>query len=851
MDDIAKNVIPIRIEDEMRNSYLDYSMSVIIGRALPDVRDGLKPVHRRILYAMDREGLQASKKYSKCAGVVGEVLKKYHPHGDSAVYDALVRMAQPWNLRYPLVDGQGNFGSIDGDPAAAYRYTECRMTRLAEELLVDIDKETVGFSPNFDGTTEEPEVLPAAFPNLLVNGADGIAVGMATKIPPHNLGEVIDACIALIENPDITFEELLDFVPGPDFPTGGTIYGRSGIRSAYATGRGRIIVRGKARFEDVNRRRAIVIDEIPYQVNKARLIQQIAELVKTKRLEGIHALRDESDRHGMRIVVELKADAFEEVVLNRLYKHTALQSTFGTILLAIVNSRPRVLSLREMLQHYISHRREVILRRTRYLLRKARERAHILEGYRIALDNIDEVIATIRASDSGEIARTALCAKFGLSTFQAQAILDMRLQRLTGLERQKIEEEYQEVLQRIAEYEEILGSEERLMGVVSDELIVVRDRYRDERKTEILDAKGDLTMHDLVAEEDQVVTLSHLGYIKRVPPDEWRMQRRGGVGKKGMDTRDEDFVTSLFVANTHAMLLVFTTTGKVYPLNVYEVPATSRTARGKPIINLVPVDKTEAISAVVSVRSIADDDPRDLLFCSKQGLTKRTALSAYKNIRPGGLIACGVAEDDELCVVKLLDPDDDVDIILLTKQGQCIRFPKSGSKGAPVFGRSARGNKGINLQSDDVVVDMLLVPSAGSLDEDSEDEQVDEVAVEPEEDDAAPGEEPATTIMTVTELGYGKRTPLSAFPQQGRNGKGVISHRTDKEIGGVVGGRHVSPDNQVMLVTDQGRVIRILAEEVRLVKSRGSKGVRLMKLDNQERIVDLDLLPVEDEVGEE
>ena len=567
MDDIAKNVIPIRIEDEMRSSYLDYSMSVIIGRALPDVRDGLKPVHRRILYAMDREGLQASKKFSKCAGVVGEVLKKYHPHGDSAVYDALVRMAQPWNLRYPLVHGQGNFGSVDGDPAAAYRYTECRMTKLAEELLVDIDKETVGFVANFDGTTEEPEVLPAAFPNLLVNGADGIAVGMATKIPPHNLGEVIDACVAMIADPNIDFESLLELIPGPDFPTGGTIYGRTGIRNAYSTGRGRIVVRGNARFEDVNKRRAIVIDEIPYQVNKARLIQQIAELVKDKRLEGIHALRDESDRRGMRIVIELKNDAFEEVVLNHLYKHTALQSTFGAILLAIVNNRPQVLTLHELLQHYISHRREVVLRRTRHLLRKAKERAHILEGYRIALDHIDEVIALIRASPNAEAARTGLQDRFGLSELQAQAILDMRLQRLTGMEREKIEEEYRQILATIADLEEILSSEVRLMGVVSDELLEVRSRFADDRRTRIIDAQGELTMHDLVAEEDQIVTLSRLGYIKRVDPDEWRMQRRGGMGKKGMDTREEDFVTSIFVANTHAILLVFTTSGKAYPLN--------------------------------------------------------------------------------------------------------------------------------------------------------------------------------------------------------------------------------------------------------------------------------------------
>jgi DNA gyrase subunit A len=867
---VARNIIPIRIEDEMRSSYLDYSMSVIIGRALPDVRDGLKPVHRRILYAMDREGLQSNKRYSKCAGVVGEVLKKYHPHGDTAVYDALVRMAQPWNLRYPLVDGQGNFGSVDGDPAAAYRYTECKMTRLAEELLVDIDKETVGFLPNFDGNTLEPDVLPAAFPNLLVNGADGIAVGMATKIPPHNLGEIVDACIAVARNPALTFEELMAMVPGPDFPTGGTIYGRTGIREAYATGRGRIIVRGEARFEDIGGRRAIVIDEIPYQVNKARLVEEIAELVRDKRLDGIHALRDESDREGMRVVIELKQDAFEEVVLNHLYKHTSLQATYGAILLAIVNKSPRILSLHELIQHYLSHRREVVLRRTRFLLRKARERAHILEGLRIALDHIDEVIALIRASRTVELARAGLVSRFGLTEIQADAILEMRLQRLTGLERDKIEEEYTAVLADILGYEKILASEALLLDVVCDELAKVRDRYADPRRTRIVDARSEVTIRDLVAEEDQVVTLSHAGYIKRVSPDEWRMQRRGGVGKKGMDTREEDFVASIFVANTHAVLLVFTTTGKLFPLNVYEVPESGRAARGRPIVNLVPVTPDEKVAAVVPVMSITDDDPRDLLFCSKQGLVKRTPVSAYANLRQGGIIACGVAEDDELCIVKLLDPNDDVDIMILSKGGQSIRFPKGGPKGAPVYGRTARGNLGIKLADDDEVVEMLLVPSAGVVDVPDEDldeptPMIDGPSLVPtdghgstvdadgstvEEDDA--GDEPPTTLLTVTALGFGKRTPLPEYRVQGRNGKGIIAHATGPEIGEVAGAREVSRQDQVMLVTDRGRVIRISAGDVRLVKSRSSKGVRLMRLESGEHIVDLDLLPSsEQEEGEE
>ena len=847
MDSIAKTVVPIRIEDEMRNSYMDYSMSVIVGRALPDVRDGLKPVHRRILYAMHREGLHASKKYSKCAGVVGEVLKKYHPHGDSAVYDALVRMAQPWNLRYLLVDGQGNFGSVDGDPAAAYRYTECKMTRLAEELLTDIDKETVGYSPNFDGEHQEPKVLPAGFPNLLVNGAEGIAVGMATKIPPHNLGEIIDACTTLIANPDLEFEDLLEIVPGPDFPTGATIYGRKGIRDAYETGRGRVLVRGNAEFEEMrNGGTAIIIDEIPYQVNKARLIEQIADLVKDRRLEGIRALRDESDRQGMRIVLELKQDAFPEVVLNHLYKSTALQSTYGVILLAIVNQQPRILSLKEMLQHYISHRREVVLRRTRYERRRARERAHILEGYRIALDNIDEVIKLIRASADASTARAGLMEKFGLSEIQANAILEMRLQRLTGLERDKIEKEYNEVMDRIAGLESILASETLLMNVVRDELLVIREKYADERRTRIVDARGDLTIHDLVAEEDQIVTLSHLGYIKRVSMDSWQMQHRGGMGKKGMSTRAEDFVTSLFVANTHAVLMVFTTQGRMYPLNVYEVPQTSRIAKGRPIINLVPVDKTERIAAVVPIREITDDDERDLLFVSRKGLTKRTPLVAFKTMRKGGVIACGVADDDEVAVVLLMDHELDQDVMILSNSGQSIRFRKGGPKGAPIFGRTARGNKGIKLRGSDRVTDMLLVPAASEdsvIDDDAPDLEGDETLDETLDMEEAEGE----MLLTVTSLGYGKRTPVEAWNVQGRNGMGVIAHRTSEEIGQVVGARMVHPEDQLMLVTDTGRVIRIAASSIRVVQSRGSKGVRLMRLEPGERIVDMARLEEVDE----
>ena len=839
MQPIARTIEPIRIQDEMRNSYMDYSMSVIIGRALPDVRDGLKPVHRRILYAMHRMGMTHNKKYTKCAGVVGEVLKLYHPHGDSAVYDALVRMAQPWNLRYLLVDGQGNFGSVDGDPAAAYRYTECRMTRLAEELLVDIDKETVSYSPNFDGSTEEPDVLPCRFPNLLVNGADGIAVGMATKIPPHNLREVVDAAIALIENPALDVSELMQYVPGPDFPTAGTIYGRKGVRDAYETGRGRVVIRGNATFEEIgNGRQSIVIDELPYQVNKARLIQQIADLVRDKRLDGISALRDESDRRGMRVVIELKRDAFAEVVLNHLYKHTALQSTFGVILLAIVNQRPRILTLKEMLQHYISHRRDVTRRRSRYLLRKAKEREHIVEGYLKALDFIDEVIALIRAASTVAEARSGLVERFDLSVIQADAILEMRLQRLTGMERQKLLEEYGQLQATIAELEEILGSSERLMAIVQEELEEIRDRYGDERRTRIVDAAGELTMHDLVAEEDQVVTLSRAGYIKRVKLDEWRMQRRGGVGKLGMDTRAEDFVTSLFIANTHSTLLVFTTAGKVYPLPVYELPHASRNARGKPIVNLVPVDGDERIASVVTVREVASEseDLRALLFVSRSGVVKKTPLSAYRNLRQGGMIAAGVADGDELVQVRVVH-DPEVDLILMTRLGKCIRFALSN---VPEVGRTARGNRGIKLSDEDVVVDGILIPHGGIVGEDEEEEETELVEDEESELEGEEAEEIwEQTLLTVTELGYGKRTPLDAYRLQGRYGKGIISTKLTDATGSVVGAILVGREDQVMLVTDTGRVIRIAAAEVRLVITRSSRGVRLMRLEEGEQIVDV------------
>jgi len=876
MDRIAKTLVPIRIQDEMRNSYMDYSMSVIIGRALPDVRDGLKPVHRRILYAMQQMGLAHNKKYMKCAGVVGEVLKLYHPHGDSAVYDALVRMAQPWNLRGLLVDGQGNFGSVDGDPAAAYRYTECRMTKLAQELLVDIDKETVFFVDNFDGSTQEPEVLPARFPNLLVNGADGIAVGMATKIPPHNLGEVIDACVALIEDPELGIEDLLALVPGPDFPTGGTIYGHKAVREAYTTGRGRVIVRGNAFFEDIKgtQRQAIIIDELPFQVNKARLIEQIADLVRDRRLEGVSALRDESDREGMRIVIELKTGEYPEVVLNNLYKHTYLQSTFGVILLAIVNQRPRILTLKEMLQHYISYRRDVITRRTRYQLRRARARAHIVEGYLKALDVIDEVIEIIRGSRDVPTAKERLIARFAFSELQADAILEMRLSRLTGLEREKLEVELAELRERIERYETILGDEEVLMGVVKDELIEVRDAFADPRRTRFVESSADLDKRDLIAAEDQIVTVSHLGYIKRTSPDAWRMQRRGGAGKRGMSMRDEDFATSLFVANTHDLLLVFTSEGRVLPLHVYDVPEAGGTARGRPIINLVPIREGERVASILAVpgfeeavaQAEGDEPPADvgdLLFVTRLGRVKRTSLWEYRNLRASGLIATGIREGDELVQVKLVREPDATDVLILTREGQSIRFPLDEQQ-LRRMGRPAAGNLGIKLSDDDEVVDAMLLSTAGVSGDGDVDEDDDEVVdVDGEvDDDEEVGvdvdvetegiDDGALRLLTVTEGGYGKRTLVDDFRTQNRNGKGIRAHRLDDKSGVVTGGVLVGPEDQVMVVTDTGRVIRFGAGGVPIY-SRYSRGVRIMRLEGEERIVDVARLEEaedEDEVPE-
>jgi DNA gyrase subunit A len=801
MDEFARSLVPVDIEEEMRSSYMDYSMSVIIGRALPDVRDGLKPVHRRILYAMFREGNLSTRRYSKCAGVVGEVLKKYHPHGDSAVYDALVRMAQPWNMRYVLVDGQGNFGSVDGDPAAAYRYTESRMSPIAEELLADIDMDTVAFQANFDGSTEEPVVLPAAFPNLLVNGSDGIAVGMATKIPPHNLREVIDGLTALIDDPDVTVDTLMQHIPGPDFPTAGTVYGRLGVREAYLTGRGKIIVRGKAEIEIMdNDRESIIIDELPFQVNKARLVEDIATLVKDKKIEGISALRDESDRHGMRIVMELKRDAVGVVVLNHLYKHTALQSTFGVILLAIDGNRPVVLNLKEMLDRYLQHRKEVTVRRCRYELRKAKERLHILDGYLKALDQLDAVIALIRKSGTPDDARTGLMASFGFSEIQAQAILDLRLQRLTGMERQKIEEEHAGLVARTQELEAILADQKKLVALIRRELVAIKEKYGDDRRTRFTEATGEVSIQDLITDESQAVTLSVAGYVKRTSLTEYREQRRGGFGTKGMNTRDEDSVREIFIANTLTDLLVFTRKGQVYKLPVHQIPAGGRDARGKPIVNLVPLEPEDSVVAIISIEDFNEE--QDALFCSKQGLVKRTRLSEFVNMRTSGLRAYDNADGDELLTVVLARPHQDV--LIVTKQGKSIRFAGDDVRH---MGRVARGVRGITLREGDEIVGLQVLES-----------------------------DPSMLLLTVTERGYGKRTELGEYRVQGRGGQGVRNMIVDERNGSVVGSTQVSADDRIMLITNNGRVIKCPVAGIREV-GRVTKGVTLMRVEEGERVV--------------
>ncbi len=798
--DHAAEVIPINIEEEMRGSYLDYAMSVIIGRALPDVRDGLKPAHRRILFAMEREGLLSNKRFSKCAGVVGEVLKKYHPHGDAAVYDTLVRMAQDWNMRYPLVDGQGNFGSIDGDSAAAYRYTEARLRAMAEELLADIDKETVDFVPNFDGQTVEPVVLPSRVPNLLVNGSGGIAVGMATKIPPHNLGEVIDGALAVIDNPSVTVKELMKLIPGPDFPTGAFINGRDGIKNAYETGRGQIQLRARAAIEPMARgdRESIVITEIPYQVNKARLVERIAELVNTGKIDGVSDIRDESDRDGMRIVVELKRGVVAGVVLNQLYAHTSMQTGFGIILLAIVGGQPRIMSLRDMLCHFIDHRKEVVTRRTAFELRQAEARAHILQGLKIAVENIDEVVALIKKSKEPSAAREALMKRFKLSEIQAQAILDLRLQRLTGLERDKIIEEYKSIQKLIAELKAILSDEKLVLKIIRDELAEIKSKYGDARRTVIQGKTEDLKVEDLIQEEEMVVTVSHRGYIKRNPISIYRAQRRGGKGKQGTTLRDEDFVEDLFIASTHSYVLIFSASGRVYWLKVHEIPQMGRTAKGQAITNLVHMSSTDRVAAVLPVKEFAEG--KFVVMATKEGVIKKTDLMAYSNPRAGGIIATTIDEGDELISVRLTEGDQQV--FLTTKQGQAIRFPESDVR---AMGRTARGVRGITLRKGDELVGMEVLSTDAS-------------------------------ILTVTERGYGKRSPCDEYRVQSRGGSGIITIKVTDRNGPVVGVMQVTDADDIMIVTDGGKVIRSRAKEISTI-GRNTQGVRLISLDRDEKVV--------------
>ncbi len=802
---MAQEQIPVAIEDEMQKSYMDYAMSVIIGRALPDVRDGLKPVHRRIIYAMHEMGVEWNKPYKKSARVVGDVIGKYHPHGDAAVYDAITRMVQDFSLRYPLIDGQGNFGSIDGDPPAAMRYTEVRMSRLACDLLGDIGKETVDFMPNYDGSLSEPVVLPAAFPNLLVNGSSGIAVGMATNMPPHNISEVIDAIIHLIRNPEATVDELMEIIPGPDFPTGGFIYGVEGIKEAYRTGRGIIQLRARVNVETHPRtgRVSLVITEVPYMVNKAKLIEKIADLVRDKKIEGISDIRDESDREGMRVVIELKKDEIAEIVLNNLYLHTQMKASFGVINLALVDGQPRVLNLVELLGQFIGFRKEVVTRRLAFDLRKARERAHILEGLKIAIDNLDRVIKLIRASKSPQEARQGLMDNFGLTAVQAQAILDMRLQRLTALERDKIITEYKEVKALIRKIEEILGSEKLLMGVIVDELEEIKQRYGDERRTEIVAMQGEITLEDVIAEEDMVVTISYRGYIKRNPTSLFRIQRRGGKGKMGMTTRDEDFVSSLFVASTHSHILFFTDRGKAYSRKVYDLPQAGRAARGRAIVNILNLSPGERISAYLPVREF--ESGKYVVMGTSRGVVKKTDLMAFSHIRSGGIIAVNLDEGDSLIGARLTDGHRG--IFIGTRNGMAIRFNEDEVR---EMGRQARGVRGIRLGKGDRVVAME------ALDED-------------------------TTILTVTERGYGKRTMLSEYRTQSRGGSGIINIKVTAKNGPVVGIAQVKDTDEVMITTSKGKIIRIDVKDVSVI-GRNTQGVKLMDIEDDEVVTDIALI---------
>lgn len=837
MPEFAKEILPVNLEDEMRQSYLDYAMSVIIGRALPDVRDGLKPVHRRVLFAMSELGNDWNKPYKKSARVVGDVIGKYHPHGDSAVYDTIVRMAQPFSLRYMLIDGQGNFGSVDGDAPAAMRYTEVRMARITHEMLADLDKETVDFIPNYDGSEQEPSVLPTRLPNLLVNGSAGIAVGMATNIPPHNLGEVIDACVALIDEPELEIADLMNHLPGPDFPTAAIINGTRGIHEAYRTGRGRIYVRARTSIEvDGSGRERIVVTELPYQVNKARLLEKIADLVKEKRIEGIGELRDESDKDGMRMVIELRRGEVSEVVLNNLYQHTQMQSVFGINMVALTDGQPRLINLKQALQAFLKHRREVVARRTLYDLRKARERAHVLEGLAVALTNIDEVIALIKASGSPAEAKAALVARYWrpgvvtemlaragadasrpediteeygldeggyrLSETQAQAILDLRLHRLTGLEQDKIVKDYAELLDEIADLLAILSNPDRLMNVIRDELVALRERYGDPRRTEILINRLDLTLEDLIPEEDVVVTLSHTGYAKSQPLDTYRAQRRGGRGKAATSIKAEDFIDKLFVANTHDTILCFSSKGKVYWLKVYELPQAGRIARGKPMVNLLPLEDGERINAILPVREYSPD--KYVLMATSDGTVKKTALPDFSRPRASGIIAVDLREDEQLIGVSITDGGQD--IILVSDSGKAIRFAESEVRS---MGRTAHGVRGIRLSPGQRVISLILV------------------------------EQHSMTLLVATERGFGKRTFVDSFPRQRRGGQGVIAIQASERNGNIVGAVTVAEDDEIMLITDAGTLVRTPAKDISVL-GRNTIGVTLIRLSGQERLVEVE-----------
>lgn len=808
-------LVAVNIEQEMRQSYMDYAMSVIIGRALPDVRDGLKPVHRRVLYAMSELGNEWNRAYKKSARIVGDVIGKYHPHGDVAVYDTIVRMAQDFSLRYPLIDGQGNFGSIDGDPPAAMRYTEIRMTRIASEMLADLDRETVDFAANYDDSTHEPLVLPAKVPNLLINGSSGIAVGMSTNIPPHNLGEVTTALIALLENPSLSTSDLRRYIPGPDFPTAGFIYGTSGIREAYETGKGIIQMRARTAIETNERtgKNTIIVNEIPFQVNKARLIERIAELVNEKRIEGISDLRDESDREGMRVVIELKRDAIPHIVVNQLYKMTPMQESFGVILLAIVDGRPKLLTLKDCLTLFLKHRREVVRRRTAFDLKKAQDRLHILNGLKIALDNLDAVLQVIRQGQNPAAVKLTMMAQFSLSDPQAQAILEMRLQRLTQLEQSKIIEEHNETVALINRLQEVLASAQEIDAIIKEELTDIKTRFADGRRTEIISETSDLSDEDLIAEEDMVVTVSHEGYVKRNSVTLYRSQRRGGKGVVGATTREEDFVEHLFVSSTHSFLMVFTTKGRVYWVKVHEIPQGSRTARGKALINLLPLREGERISAFLPVREFKEGN--FLIFATRKGLVKKTELMSYSNPRRDGIIALALEDDDEVIGVRLTDGQQEV--LLSTKSGQAIRFPEDEVRAT---GRGTYGVKGISIDEDDAVVSLETINREA-------------------------------TLLTVSSRGYGKRSEVEGYRIQSRGGKGIITMRTTEKTGEVISMRQVKDDDHLMLVTDTGRIIRLRMAELRVI-GRNTQGVRLVNTGPDERVVSLALLAEkEDEVAAE